>query len=111
MAYDETLAERVVLQLSCRPGYCAKRMFGGIGFLCGGNMAAGVTGVSLIVRVGLDDWQAALTEPAAREFDITGRSMRGWVMVDRDGWDDDALLADWLDRGWRFAASLPAKEA
>jgi len=110
VAYDEPLAARVATHLSGRPGYRAKRMFGGVGYLCHGHMAAGVSGEALIVRVGPDDWQAALTAPAAREFDITGRSMRGWVMVDRPGWEEDDLLADWLDRGWRFAASLPAKE-
>jgi TfoX/Sxy family transcriptional regulator of competence genes len=109
MAYDSQLADRIAAHLNTRPGYSAKRMFGGVGYLCHGNMAAGVSGEALIVRVGPAEWHAALTAPGAREFDITGRSMTGWVMVDREGWDDAELLADWLERGWRFAATLPAK--
>lgn len=110
MAYNTTLAALIEAHLSARSGYQAKRMFGGVGYLCAGNMAAGITGEALIVRVGPDDWQAALTEPGTSEFSPTGRPMRGWVMVDRQGWSDEARLADWLDRGWRFAASLPAKD-
>ncbi|MEU6378936.1 TfoX/Sxy family protein [Streptomyces sp. NPDC046909] len=109
MAYDEGLAERIRQRLGADPAVTEKRMFGGVAFLYEGNMAVGVTGDDLMVRVGPDATDAALARPGARVFDMTGRPMRGWVVVDGAAVAEDDTLAAWLDEGRAFAASLPPK--
>ena len=74
-----------------------------------GNMSFGVLGSEIMVRVGPDDYEAALKCPHAREMDFTGRSMRGMVYVDVDGISEDDGLHAWLQRGLTYARSLPPK--
>jgi len=110
MAYDEGLAERVRRALT--DGEVEeKKMFGGLCFLVGGNMALGIVGEDLMVRVGADAYQAALDEPHAREMDFTGKPMRGLVYVGRRGFATPEALGRWVERGLSFARSLPAKGA
>ena len=109
MAYDEGLAQRVRERLGDDPGITERRMFGGIAFLVHGNMAVGVTGDDLMVRVGPEATDAALARPGARLFDMTGRPMRGWVVVDGTAVTDDGTLDGWLAEGRAFAADLPPK--
>jgi len=109
MAYDEGLAQRVREAVEGVAGVEEKRMFGGIGFLVYGNMACGVLRDDLIVRVGPEGYDAALARPHTRRFDITGRAMRGWVMVGPDGHESDEALMEWVGRGVAFASSLAAK--
>jgi hypothetical protein len=109
MAYDEALAERIRERLGADPGIDEKRMFGGIAFLYQGNMAVGVSGDDLMVRVGSDASDAALARPGARVFDMTGRPMRGWVVVAGEAVAEDDVLGAWVDEGHAFAASLPPK--
>ncbi|MEU0945611.1 TfoX/Sxy family protein [Streptomyces canus] len=109
MAYDEGLAERIRQYLDAAPGVTEKRMFGGIAFLYQGNMAVGVTGDDLMVRVGPDAADASLARPGTRLFDMTGRPMRGWVVVEGAAVTEDEALGAWIDEGRAFAASLPPK--
>lgn len=109
MAYDEGLAERIREQLGADPDIAEKRMFGGIAFLYRGNMAVGVTGDDLMVRVGPDATDAALARPGARLFDMTGRPMRGWVVVAGSAVAEDDVLGEWIDEGRAFVAGLPPK--
>ena len=109
MPYDEGLAERVRGLLDGRSDVVDKRMFGGIAFLIAGNMACGVSGDDLIVRVDCDESEALLAEPGARRFDMTGRPMKGWLLVAPEASADDADLERWVRRGEEFAASLPPK--
>lgn len=108
MAYDEGLAQRV-REASDRPDLAEKKMFGGLCFLVGGNMACGIVGDELMVRVGPDAYDACLALPHVREMDFTGRALRGMVYVSADGLASDAELAAWVARGTAFAASLPPK--
>jgi hypothetical protein len=108
MAYDEGLAQRIRESLIPRDLEEIK-MFGGIGFLVSGNMVCGVLHDSLIIRVGPDHYQEALSRPHTREFDFTGRAMTGWVMVNPKGYQEDAILEDWVMSGLTFALSLPPK--
>jgi TfoX/Sxy family transcriptional regulator of competence genes len=105
MAYDETLATRV---RELVPALGEKKMFGGLAFLLGGNMAVGVHGDDLIVRCDRAEHAAFLAEPGARPFDVTGRPMAGWLMVAGEVLDDD-VLRTWVDRGVTYAGSLPPK--
>jgi TfoX/Sxy family transcriptional regulator of competence genes len=109
MAYDEGLATRVREVLGDQPGVAEKKMFGGLAFLVGGNMACGVGGDDLMVRVAADQAEAALEEPGARPFDMTGRPMKGWLLVAADGHAEDDDLRRWVGRGVAYAGSLPPK--
>jgi hypothetical protein len=109
MPFSQSLAQRVRQILTDQHGILEKKMFGGVGFLLHGNLLVGIWHTSLIARVGPDQYQAALTEPNVREFDITGRPMRGWVMVEADGIDSDDRLRAWIDRSLEFVVNLPAK--
>ena len=85
MAYSEGLAKRIRDALARRTGIEEKKMFGGVGFLLHGNMLVGVWKDSLIVRLGPEEGDEALKEPHVKEFDITGRPMRNWVLVGPEG--------------------------
>ena len=109
MAYDEALASRIRLVLGDRPDLVEKKMFGGVGFMAGGNMACGVHKGNLIIRVGPDRYEEALARPHAVPFDMTGKPMRGWVMVRPAGCETDDLLRAWVGQGIEFALSLAPK--
>ena len=83
-------------------------MFGGVAFMCSGNMAVGIIDDRLMVRVGRDHWEAALGEPHVAEMDFTGRSMKGFVYVMPEGLVGEGLTK-WVGVGLRFASSLPPK--
>jgi len=109
MAHDEILEARVRAAFPLDVEIVGKKMFGGVGFLLKGNMACGVHKDFLIVRVGLERYEDALAQPGTRVFDITGRPMRGWVMVHPEGFEKEADLRSWVQRGVDFAVTLPAK--
>ncbi len=109
MAYDQKLTSRIREKLGGIPGLEEKKMFGGVGFLIRGNMACGVNGDELIVRVGPQQDKAALSRPHTRPFDMTGRPMQGWVMVAPAGVAKDSELQAWIDLGVAFAETLPEK--
>lgn len=110
MAYDKALADRIRKALGRQPALTEKEMFGGIGFMIRGNMACGVIGRDLIVRVGPQADQAALAEAYVRPFDLSaGRPAKGWVLVKPAGVKTPGALKKWVERGVAFARSLPAK--
>jgi hypothetical protein len=109
MAFDETLAGRIRDALARQRGVEEKKMFGGVGFLLNGNMLVGVWKDSLIVRLGEDDHEDALSEPHVRQFDITGRPMKGWILVEPEGVEEDGEVKAWIKRATKFVKTLPAK--
>lgn len=109
MAYDEDLARRIREQLAAESGLTEKAMFGGLAFLRDGNMAVGLSGDDLMVRVGPDGSDDALARPHTRPFDMTGRPMKGWILVAPEGIGDNRGLGAWVARGITFARSLPPK--
>src|SRR5262245_33531718 len=110
MAFDEQLADRVRKALGRRAGVVEKKMFGGLAFLLNGNMSVGVHGNELIVRVEPEDSTAMLKEPGVRIFDITGRPMKGWLLVGGAGIKDAVALARWVHRGATYASALPKRK-
>ncbi len=110
MAYDEKLAERIRTKLKGTRGLTEKKMFGGVGFLINGNMACGVNKVDMIVRLSDQDSEAALKLAHVRLFDMTGRPMKGWIMVGPQGTTSDSAVQRWVEKGVRFAGSLPPKK-
>jgi TfoX/Sxy family transcriptional regulator of competence genes len=109
MAFDEDLAARVRDRLARLKGVEERRMFGGICFLLDGNLLVGVWKDSLIARLGPDEGEAALREPHVRAFDITGKPMRNWVLVEPEGVGDDGQLKGWIERAAKFVRTLPKK--
>ena len=108
MTYDLKLAERIRVQLEGIP-FVEKKMFGGVGFLLNGNMACGVNKEDLIVRVDPAKHNALLKVAHVRPFDMIGRPMKGWLLVDRDGVKTDKQLSTWIKQGVEFASTLPHK--
>ena len=109
MAFDENLAARIRKALSRKNGVEEKMMFGGIVFLLNGNMLVGVWKDSLIARLGPDSYEDALLEPHVREFDITGKPMKGWVLVEPEGVEGDDQLKGWIQRAVKFVGKMPGK--
>jgi TfoX/Sxy family transcriptional regulator of competence genes len=108
MAYNEKLAERIRAEFGEVP-FVEKKMFGGVGFLVHGNMACGVHKENMIVRVEPEKYEKLLKKPHARVFDITGRPMKGWLIVEPEGCKTPKQLSTWVKEGVEFALTLPAK--
>jgi len=108
MAYNQKLAERIRSQLNGIP-FVEKKMFGGVGFLLNGNMACGVNKDDLIVRVDPERHSALLKKPHAKPFDLTGKPMKGWLVVEAEGCKTDKQLSTWVKEGLEFASTLPPK--
>lgn len=109
MAFDEQLAGRVRKRLAAQKALTEKRMFGGLAFLVNGNMCCGVHRRELIVRLNPAQTDIALAEPHTRVFDLSGRPIKGWILVEPAGLVDEPALAKWLRFGTNYAASLPEK--
>ena len=114
MAYSHALADRVRQALGQsrqipQNRIIEKKMFGGIAFLLRGNMLVCVWQSSLIARLGPDQAALALRRPHVGEFDVTGRPMKGWVMVEPDGLESDRDLSEWIERATEFVETLAAK--
>jgi hypothetical protein len=108
MAFDDSLAARIRKLMARRKGVREKKMFG-IGFLLNGNLLVGVWKDSLVVRLDPDQTDEALKESHVKVFDITGKAMKGWVLVEPEGIKDDEQLKGWIERAVKFVNTLPAK--
>jgi hypothetical protein len=108
MAYDQVLAERIRDRLADVPGVAEQKMFGGLAFLTGGNLAVGVRGDDLMARIGEAGTAAAVAMPGVRPCEMGSRTMRGWILVDGEALDDEALDT-WLATARAFVADLPPK--
>ena len=109
MAFDEEVAGRIREALAGAPDVVEKRMFGGIAFMLRGNMCCGVIGDRLMLHVGPDGYEAALSRPNAKSMDFTGRPMKGMVYVEPAGFAAPRDLKTWIEKAMEFALSLPAK--
>jgi hypothetical protein len=107
--FDEGLAERIREVLEARPGVSEKRMFGGLVFMLKGNMCVGIVKDRLMVRVGPDAYESLLKAPHARKFDITGKPLKGFLLVEPDGFESDQGLGRWVGHGVAYAGLLPDK--
>jgi TfoX/Sxy family transcriptional regulator of competence genes len=109
MAYNEELETRIKKIVSRWKNTADKKMFGGVCHLLDGNMFCGVYKDFLILRLGEENAKEAMQLPSVRPFDITGRPMKGWVMVDKGGFESEEALKQWLEKAREFASGLPAK--
>lgn len=109
MAYDQRLADRV-RELVAGDDVSESRMFGGLAFLVGGNMAVAASGRGgLMVRVAREDAEALLAGPHVEPVEMRGRTMRGWLRVAPEGVRTERQLRSWVGRGVGYARSLPKK--
>ena len=110
MAYDEELADRIRELLGGESGLTEKRMFGGLAFLIGGNMAVAASGQGgVLVRVDPAQSDRLVATTNARLMEMRGRQMQGWLRVDRDDVRTKRQLAKWVGLGATYARSLPPK--
>jgi TfoX/Sxy family transcriptional regulator of competence genes len=110
MAYDEELAGRIRDLLDGHPGLTEKRMFGGLAFLVGGNMAVSASGQGgILVRVDPAESDEIVDTTPAETAVMQGRPMAGWLRVSTEHLQAEADLATWVERGTRYATSLPVK--
>ena len=110
MAYDEELAQRIRELIDEKREVTEKKMFGGLAFLVGGNMAVAASGQGgLLVRVDPTESEALCRRAGISPMEMRGRSMAGWLRVDSDVARTEAQLREWVDRGVAYASSLPAK--
>ncbi|UCE04337.1 MAG: TfoX/Sxy family protein [bacterium] len=109
MPYDEEIDSRIRNIVTNWESTNAKKMFGGVCHLLNGNMFCGVWKDYLILRLGEDAGKRALESPYAKPFDITGRPMKGWIMVESKGFKTDKELEDWLKQAKEFVKKLAPK--
>ena len=110
MAYDEALAERIRALVGSEKRLTEQKMFGGLAFLIGGNMAVAASGQGgILVRVDPDETDELVAKTSARVMEMRGREMRGWLRVGTDDVAGEGQLAEWVKRGTTYARSLPAK--
>ena len=110
MAYDEALAARIRDRVGAAPELSEKKMFGGLAFLIGGNMAVAASGQGgILVRVDPEESEALVASTPAEPMEMRGKQMAGWLRVATDDVSSDAALAEWVERGVGYARSLPAK--
>src|SRR3954452_17569037 len=110
MAYDEDLANRIRELIGAEVDLTEKKMFGGLAFLIGGNMAVAASGQGgLMVRCDPEETDELVAKPNARRFEMRGRAMDGWLRVDDEGVKTKRQLEPWVKRGAAYARSLPAK--
>ncbi len=109
MAYDDDLADRVRERLGKETRISEREMFGGLGFMWAGNMICGVQGDGLLARVPPELHHDALTRPHVREMEMGTRTMKGFVLVGRDGVADDGELDLWVRLGLTHAKTFPPK--
>lgn len=110
MAYDEELADRIRKLIGSDPGLTEQKMFGGLAFLLGGNMAIAARGQGgVLVRVDPEQSDTLVETTNARPMEMRGRSMRGWLELDTEDVRTKRQLAKWVELGTAYARSLPAK--
>jgi hypothetical protein len=106
MAHDETAVERVRRILAGRSDVVEKRMVGGRSFMVGGHLCCGVTGTAVMVRVGPQRYEWALTQPHVRPMTFARRRLAGYVCVDPAGYSADSALQKWVGRGLDYVSTL-----
>jgi TfoX/Sxy family transcriptional regulator of competence genes len=110
VAYDERLADRIRALVAGEPGLTEKKMFGGLAFLIGDNMAVAASGQGgMMVRVDLAESERLTGTTSAEVAVMRGRPMPGWLRVASADVATDRELAEWVERGTGYARSLPAK--
>ncbi len=111
MPYDQKLADRIRALVGGEPDLTEKKMFGGLAFLIGGNMAVAASAEGgALIRVDPAQSNALVETTNARLMEMRGRQMQGWLRVDPEDLRTERELATWVELGTTYARSLPAKQ-
>jgi TfoX/Sxy family transcriptional regulator of competence genes len=110
MTYDEKVAERLTKLFAEHKGVVEKKMFGGIAYMFREHMCVGVVDDLLMVRVGPEQYERALSDAHTRTMDFTGKPMKGYVYVEPAGFKTEKNLRKWVQKGINFVTTLPAKK-
>lgn len=110
MAYDKRAAERLRNVFSDYQGVVEKKMFGGIAYMYLDHMCVGIVDDMLMVRVGPENYERALSEQYVKPMDFTGKPMKGYVYVEPPGFKTEKNLKKWVNLGTRFVKTLPPKK-
>ena len=110
MAYDEKVAQRLSIVFAGNKNVVEKKMFGGIAYMYKDHMCVGIVDDMLMVRVGLEQYESALSEKHVRPMDFTGKPMKGYVYVEPAGFKTQKNLVKWIDKGITFVKTLPPKK-
>jgi TfoX/Sxy family transcriptional regulator of competence genes len=111
MPYSKVIEEKIERMIGHWKKMEKKKMFGGICYLLNGNMCFGIYKDYLIVRTGIDVAEKKLKEKNVKPFDITGKALKGWVMVGERGWKKEEDIKNWIHLGKEYALTLPKKHA
>jgi hypothetical protein len=110
VAYDEKLADRIRELVGDERGLREQKMFGGLAFLIGGNMAVAASGQGgILVHVDPAESDELVATTDAYPMEMRGREMKGWLRVDVEDVRTKRQLAKWVELGTTYARSLPAK--
>jgi TfoX/Sxy family transcriptional regulator of competence genes len=109
MAYEKSIEQRIDCLIIDWPNIEKKKMFGGVCYLTRGNMCFGIWQKYLIVRTDPATAQEQLQTEHVRPFDVTGKPMKGWLMVSAERWSTELTMTEWLNMGREFALTLPEK--
>ena len=109
MSYDETMATRLRMYFAEMDGVVEQRMMGALCFMVDGHMCCGVAGPALMVRVGRENYEKALSEPHVKPMELSKRTPRGFVLIDPEGVESDANLKRRIERGQTFVRALTPK--
>lgn len=109
MAYSEAVAQRVRDSIGSHPALTERKMFGGIAFMLNGNMACGVNGENIMLRVGKEAYVEELRQPGVLPIDMGGRVMKSFVYITPAACNTQSDFDAWVQKGVDFALSLPPK--
>lgn len=110
MAYNQELAERIRKILKGKRNVEEKKMFGGLTFMVNGHMACGIEKNLLMVRVEKDRYEEFFKKPHAKEMDLTGKPLRGFLFIQPKGFETDAGLGYWIAQALIFIKTQPKKD-
>ena len=108
MHSDPVLSDRLRTAVSER-GFVERFFFGGVAFFLNGNFSVGVYHQQLVLRIGPNAADEALERPYVKPMDITGRPMRGWVLVESEGFETNQAIDEWINQVFDFVSTLPIK--
>ena len=109
MPYNLDLEYRIEQFTSRLGDISKKKMFGGVGYLINGNMCFGIHKEYLIIRTSIEKANDLLKVEDVKPFDITGKPMKGWIIVSPDYVETEEKLLELLEQGITFVKSIPPK--
>jgi len=109
MALKEEMDSKIYNFISKWKNTKRKQMFGGYGYYLNGNMIAGIHGKNYVLRLGVDEAKVAIKLPIFKNFTVSGKPRKGWVIAKPDAFSNDEILLEWLNKAKEFVGTLPPR--